>query len=134
MHEASRETLVQDLTGLLGVGRDRMDMLYLRSRRTSHDLIVMVEANSLLLAYVQTGWLDVAGAWRFRRYGSKSGLSPRFERWGRQFVHLVALGSDAVRASTRIDECFAAVYRLFGPFALEFTRQGWSPVQSVPPN
>jgi hypothetical protein len=134
MHEASRATLVQDLNGLLAVGRDRMDMLYLRVRLTSHDLIVMAEAGAVLLCYAQTGWLDVRGPWRFWRFGTRNKLSPRFERWGRQLVHLVALGSDAVRASQWIEECFATVYNLSGPYALEFTRQGWSPTDTVPPN
>ncbi|SRR6266571_4076313 len=127
MHEMSRETLIQDLIGLLGVGRDRLDMLVVTPRRTSSGLIVMVEGATLLLFYPQAGWQDLKRAWRFWLCGLRNRLSPRFEQWGRQLVHRVALGSDPARATKLIDEFFAAVYRASGPFALDFTRQGWAP-------
>jgi hypothetical protein len=134
MHDASRETLTRDLAALLNAGRDHLDMLVIRPRHTSNGLIIMVEANRLLLVYPQAGWLDVGLVWRFWRCGYKNKLSPRFERWGRELVHLVTLGSDPSHAAERIDEFFASVFNTSGPFALDFTRQGWAPNESVPPN
>ena len=127
MHEMSRETLIQDLIGLLNVGRDRLDMLVIRPRRTSNGLIVMVEGSKLLLVYSQASWQDLRRVWRFWLCGLRNRLSPRLERWGRQLVHRVTLGSDPLRATTLIDDFFAAVYKTSGPFALDFTRQGWAP-------
>ncbi|SRR6266566_2823669 len=127
MHEISRETLIQDLVGLLNVGRDRLDMLVIRPRRTSNGLIVMVEGSKLLLVYSQASWQDLRRVWRFWLCGLRNRLSPRLERWGRQLVHRVTLGSDPLRATTLIDDFFAAVYKTSGPFALDFTRQGWAP-------
>jgi len=130
MHDTSRETLIQDLVGLLNVGRDRLDMLVIRPRRTSHGLIVMVEGAKLLLVYPQAGWRDIRRVWRFWLCGLGNRLWPRPERWGRQLVHRVTLGSDPGRATKWIDEFFAAVYSTSGPFALDFTRQGWGPPRS----
>ncbi len=130
MHEESRATLIQDLVGLLGVGRDNMDMLVIRPRRTSDGLIIMVESATLRLVYAQAGWRDIGRVWRFWICGLRNRLSPRFQRWGRVLVHRVSLGSDPARASQWIDDFFAAVYDRSGPFALTFTRQGWGPVQS----
>ena len=127
MHEISRETLIQDLVGLLNVGRDRLDMLVIRPRRTSNGLIVMVEGSKLLLVYSQASWQDLRRVWRFWLCGLRNRLSPRLERWGRQLVHRVTLGSDPLRATTLIDDFFAATYKTSGPFALDFTRQGWAP-------
>ncbi|SRR6266550_90810 len=127
MHEMSRETLIQDLVGLLNVGRDRLDMLVIRPRLTSNGLIVMVDGAKLLLIYPQAGWQDIRRVWRFWLCGLRNRLSPRFERWGRQLVHRVTLGSDPARAATWIDGFFDAVYSTSGPFALDFTRQGWAP-------
>jgi hypothetical protein len=130
MHEESRETLIRDLVGLLEVGRDKLDMLVITPRRTSHGLIVMVEAAKLRLAYPQAGWQDIGRVWRFWLCGLRNRLSPRLERWGGELVHRVTLGSDPPRASQWIDEFFAAVYNTSGPFALDFTRQGWGPPES----
>ena len=127
MHEVSRETLIRDLIGLLGAGRDDLDMLVIRPRLTSNGLIIMVRAGNLQLVYPQAGWLDLARVARFWLCGRRNQLSPRLERWGRELVHRVNLGSDARRATEWVDEFFAAVYRTSGPFALEFTRQGWGP-------
>ena len=127
MHEESRAILLQDLAGLLSVGRDNMDMLVIRPRRTLNGLLVMVEADKLRLVYPQAGWFDVGRVWRFWRCGFRNKLSPRPIRWGRELVHRVTLGSDPTRASQLIDEFFAAVYGTSGPFALDFLRQGWLP-------
>src|SRR6267378_7868520 len=127
MHEDSRAILIQDLVGLLGVGRDNMDMLVIRPCRTSNGLIVMVEADELRLVYPQAGWLDIGRVWRFWRCGLRNKLSPRPQRWGREIIHRVTLGSDPSRASQLIDEFFAAVYDTSGPFALDSLRQGWAP-------
>jgi len=127
MHEESRATLIQDLVALLGVGRDNLDMLVIRPRRTSNGLLVMVEAGKLRLVYPPAGWLDVVRVWHFWRCGLRNKLSPRPKRWGRELVHRVTLGSDPSRASQLIDEFFAAVYDTSGQFALDFLRQGWLP-------
>ena len=127
MHEESRATLLRDLVSLLDVGRDNMDMLVIRPRRTSDGLIVMVEAAKLRLVYPQAGWQDIGRAWRFWLCGLRNRLSHRSQRWGRELVHRVTLGSDPARASQWIDEFFAAVYGTSGPFALDFTRQGGGP-------
>ncbi len=131
MHEESREILIRDLVDLLNVGRDNMDSLVITPRRTSNGLIVMVEAAELRLVYPQAGWHDLARVWRFWLCGLRNRLSPRPQRWGRELVHRVTLGSDPHRASKWIDEFFAAVYNMSGPFALNFTRQGWGPPTSA---
>ena len=130
MHEESRATLIRDLVGLLAVGRDKMDMLVITPRRTSDGLIVMVEAAKLRLVYPQAGWQDIPRVSRFWLCGLRNKLSPRLERWGRELVHRVTLGSDPSRATQWIDQFFAAVYNTSGPFALDFTRQGWAQPRS----
>ena len=130
MHEESRAILIRDLVDLLGVGRDNLDMLTITPLRTSNGLIVMVEAAKLRLVYPQAGWLDIRRVWRFWRCGLRNRLSPHFQRWGRELVHRVTLGSDPSRASQWIDEFFAAVYDTSGSFALEFFRTGWGPPRS----
>ena len=127
MHEMSRETLIRDMEGLLGVGRDDMDTLSITPRQTSDLLLVMVRAGSLQLVYPQDGWFDVVRVVRFWRCGLRHKLSPRVENWGKMLAHRVNLGPDAGRAALRIDEFFAAVYQASGPFALEFTRRGFGP-------
>src|SRR6185503_16356279 len=98
MHEESREILLQDLVGLLGVSRDNMDTLVIRPRRTSNGLLVMVEAGKLRLVYPQAGWLDGVRVWRFWSCGLRNRLSPQPKRWGREIVHRVTLGTDPLRA------------------------------------
>ena len=129
MHEESRGTLIRDMQGLLGAGRDDMDTLSLTPRRTSNLLLVMVRAGSLQLVYPQDGWFDWARVARFWRCGLRQKLWPRVESWGKMLAHRVNLGSDANRAAMRVDEFFAAVYQMSGPFALDFTRQGWGPLR-----
>ena len=127
MHEESRAILIQDLVALLGVGRDNLDTLVIRPRRTSNGLLVMVEAGKLRLVYPQAGWLDFVRVWHFWRCGLRNKLSPRPKRWGHELVHRVTLGTDPSRATQLIDEFFAAVYDTSGQFALDFLRQGWLP-------
>ena len=127
MHEESRSILVRDLVGLLGVGRDNMDMLVISPRLTSDRMIVMVEAATLRLVYPRAGLKNIGQVWRFWLCGLRNRLSPRLQRWGRVFIHRVDLGSDPDRASQWIDQFFAVVYKRSGPFALDFTRQGWGP-------
>jgi|SRR6266566_2449150 len=127
MHEMSRETLIRDMEALLGVGRDDMDTLVITPRQTSNGLLVMMRDGTLQLVYPQTGWLDVVRVSRFWLCALKHRLSPQFESWGKVKVHRVSLGSDATRAATWIDDFFAVVFRISGPFALNFLRQGWGP-------
>ncbi len=124
MNEESHATLIRDLTGLLGVGRDNKYMLVIRPRQTLDGLIVIAEAGMLRLLYHQAGWSDVGRVWCFWLCGLRNRLAPRFHRWGRQLVHRVSLGSDPTRASQWIDEFFNVVYNRSGPFALDFMRLG----------
>jgi hypothetical protein len=119
---------MQDLVGLLGVGRNDLDMLVLTPRQTSNGLIVMVRNAELQVVYPQAGWLDWKRVGRFWLFSLRMRLSPRFERWGRELIHRANLGSDATRAANLIDEFFGAIFQMSGPFALKFTRQGWAPL------
>src|SRR5438093_739227 len=101
MHEESRAILIQDLVALLGVGRDNLDTLVIRPRRTSNGLLVMVEAGKLRLVYPQAGWLDFVRVWHFWRCGLRNKLSPRPKRWGHELVHRVALGTPTTRSFRR---------------------------------
>src|SRR2546429_9593455 len=130
MQDETRGMLIWNIGGLHGICRNNLVLLFITPRRTSNGLIVMVEAAKLRLVYPQAGWQDMGRAWRFWRCGLRNKLSPRLQRWGREIVHRVTLGSDPPRASQWIDEFFAAVYNTSGPFAIDFTRQGWGPPRS----
>lgn len=127
MHETSRATLEEDLAALLSVSRNDMDMLVITARRTTSGLIVMVRDGALQLIYPQAGWLDFRRAGRFWLCGMRTHSSPRVERWGKEVIHRVTLGRDLTDALDRIDDFFAAVYQITGPFALDFNRMGWQP-------
>ena len=130
MHEESRTTLIRDLVGLLGVGRDNMDMLTISPRQTSDHMIVMVEASTLRLVYPKPGLKHIGQVWRFWLCGLRNRLSPQVLRWDRVLVHRVSLGTDPARATQWIDKFFAVVYNKSGPFALDFDRRGWGPPRS----
>lgn len=114
MHEMTRETLTADLAVLLSVDRNDLDMLVITPRRTSSGLIVMVRDGKLQLIYVQAGRFDFRRAGRFWLYSLSNHLPARFERWGKELIHRVTLGSDPIGASARIDDFFAAVYKISG--------------------
>ncbi|SRR6266567_3781331 len=130
MHEVSRGILARDLDSLLGVGRNDMDMLVVTPRQTSNGLIVMVRDGNLQLVYPQAGWFDLRRVARFWWFAWRKRLSPRFQRWGKELIHRVSLGSDATIALRLIDDFFAAVHHTTGPFALDFHRSGLGPPSS----
>jgi hypothetical protein len=122
------ERLIRELDHLLH-NRPVMGTLLMSVQRTPHILVASQQDGVIRLSYAHTGWLDFLRVRRFKSFCRARGFPLRTQVWWKSRVTSAAIGSVAPDAAQAIDECFANVYGLAGPFGIDL--QGGLAVRRV---